>query len=224
MAFSMMEAHNLVCRVNRSGAALGSPPHKVQSAATTLLYEMEQTRDDSRQNAKRTTKILGPINRRRIAQILPAIRSASRATRSGLAVSIIGILCHVFVPRDASTIRKMIKTCRIGCQDQPNCLGHYNECLRFATIFASCIRCMVDEFEIPHNHHRHNSENPETFKIAWRSAFFGDSFDAGVRSRISKFMSSKTPVQHLGSELQTPCSQGQVSQPTQYSHKCTPKW
>ena len=191
----MMEAHNLVCRVNRSGAALGSPPHKVQSAATTLLYEMEQARDDSRQNAKRATKILGPINRRCIAQILPAIRSASRATRSGLTFSIIGILCHVLVPRDASTIRKMIKTCRIGCQDQPNCIGHYNECLRFATIFARFSRhtgvrlrhdlllhdlitqttCrglqygivvpgMVDEFEIPHNHHRHNSENPGNFQ------------------------------------------------------------
>ena len=63
MACSKMEAHNFVFRLNCSGASAWFLQHKMQSAARTLLCEMEQTRDISRQIAKRTTKILRPISR-----------------------------------------------------------------------------------------------------------------------------------------------------------------
>ena len=57
-------------------------PCLIHPAATTSLYETEQTRDISRQSAKRATKILGPTSIQRIAQVHPSICNASRTTRS----------------------------------------------------------------------------------------------------------------------------------------------
>ena len=40
MAYSTVEAHNHVCQLDRSGAVIGSPPHKMQKAARTLPCEV----------------------------------------------------------------------------------------------------------------------------------------------------------------------------------------
>ena len=55
MSFSTMEAHNFVCRLDRSGAVSGSTLHNMQKAATNLLCDSEQKRDFSRPIAKRAT-------------------------------------------------------------------------------------------------------------------------------------------------------------------------
>ena len=80
-----------------SGSVMRALPHKMQASATTLLCEFEQQRDFSRPIASRASRVLGPISRRRVTQVLPAIWSACRATRPRLAVWIIrvffGIVC-----------------------------------------------------------------------------------------------------------------------------------
>ena len=105
-SFSTKKAHIFVCRLDYSGVFVGSPPHKMQRAATALLCKVEQKRDFSRHIAKRATKVIGPISRHRISSILPVIRSASRVTLPGLASDIIQIMCVGL----CASRRSMLKT------------------------------------------------------------------------------------------------------------------
>ena len=68
-----------------------------------------------------------------IAQALPAIRSASRATRSGSAVVLFVLCGMVCVLQDVSVFKTMTKIAP-WCQDQLECLLRYNERPRFAPI------------------------------------------------------------------------------------------
>ena len=86
VANSTMEANNFVCRLDRSGAVVRSPPHTMQRLATTLLCETKHQRDFSRPIASRASKVSGPSFNHRIAQVLLALRCASRVTRRGLTV------------------------------------------------------------------------------------------------------------------------------------------
>ena len=71
-------AQNATVTMSRtvSGAVLDSPPHKTQRAATTLLKHV--------------------VSQDKL-QVLSTICNASRATRSGLVVGIIRIMCNVLV-------------------------------------------------------------------------------------------------------------------------------
>ena len=105
---------------------------KCVRTTTTLLDGKEQTRDYSRQIAKRATKIPDAISSHRIAQNLPFICNSSRTTRSRLAVGIILHMCN-----DMGTWRRFLteeddQSCRWGFQDQLDCLRNYNDCPRLA--------------------------------------------------------------------------------------------
>ena len=117
MTYSIVDAHNLVCQLDRSSAIMGSPPHVVQRAATTLLCEVDQQRDLSRSLAKRATEISGPISRHRIG----ASSSRHPHCKSRHSPRIGLIMCN-----GLCTSRRFHvdddQGCRPGCHGQPDCL------------------------------------------------------------------------------------------------------
>ena len=71
MAHRTMEAHACVRHLDHAGKIADSPSDKKQKAATALLRDAIQMRDFSLPIATRSSKILGPISRHLMAQILP---------------------------------------------------------------------------------------------------------------------------------------------------------
>ena len=66
---------------------------KKQKAATGLLLDKLHKQDFAGPLACRASKVLGPISRHRVADILPHMRIVSRASRPGLLVGFLRILC-----------------------------------------------------------------------------------------------------------------------------------
>ena len=137
MAQSTMEAHESVCRMDHIGKIADSPNYKKQKAETTLLRDEIQKRDFAKLVAARVSRILGPVSRFRIAQILPQMCHASRASRPGLAVGILRILCNGLCAAQRFHIEGEEQRCRVGCPDEPDSLSHYNECPLLYNFFAS---------------------------------------------------------------------------------------
>ena len=80
------EAFNIVCCLDRSGMLDDSPQNKKQKAATALLRDKLYEQDFAGPISSHESKILGPISRFRIVEILPHMKLVSRAARSGLTV------------------------------------------------------------------------------------------------------------------------------------------
>ena len=93
MAHSTMEAQEYVRHLDHAGNISDSPSNKKQKVATTVLRDAIQKRDFSVPIAARATKILGRISRHLMAQMLPMLCDAARASRPGLAVGILRLLC-----------------------------------------------------------------------------------------------------------------------------------
>ena len=91
MAYSTLKTFKFACRMDRSSSVLGFFPHKMQRSVTTWLVEIKQQRV-FHDKLLSEPKVFGPINRHRIAHVLPAIRCASRATRPGMDVEIIRMM------------------------------------------------------------------------------------------------------------------------------------
>ena len=87
-----MEALEYVRLIARTGKNDDSPNHRMQKAATTLLCDTIQNRDFALLVARRASKALGPISRFHVAQILPMICKAARASRPWLAVGIFRLI------------------------------------------------------------------------------------------------------------------------------------
>ena len=94
MAFSTMEAYEYVRRFDGTRKIADSSDHMIQKAATTLLCDTIQNRDFALPVARRASKSLGPISRFHVAQILPMMQKAAPASRPGLAVGILRLLCN----------------------------------------------------------------------------------------------------------------------------------
>ena len=82
-----MEAFEFVCHMDHGGRIADSPSNKKQKAA--LLRDTIQKRGFALPMAARASGILGPIGRHLMAQIIPVICDAARASRKGLAVGIL---------------------------------------------------------------------------------------------------------------------------------------
>ena len=65
-----------------------------QKAATGLLLDKRHKQDFAGPLACRASKVLGPISRHRVADILPHMKIVSRASRPGLLVGFLRILCN----------------------------------------------------------------------------------------------------------------------------------
>ena len=71
-----------------------SPQDKKQKAATTLLRDALHRQDFAGPMSVRASKVLGQISRCRVADILLHMKLVSRASRPGLTVGVLRILCN----------------------------------------------------------------------------------------------------------------------------------
>ena len=109
----------------------------MQKIAAGLLRHKLYEQDIAGPNAVRASRILGPISRYQIADILPHMKLASNASRLGLAVGILRVLCNGFFTAQRFHNDEEDHTCHVGCPDRPDSLSHYHECLRLYDLFSS---------------------------------------------------------------------------------------
>ena len=93
MAHGTAEAFNIVRCMNHSGKLDDSPQDKKQKAATALLRDNLYEQDFARPISLRVSRILGPISRVRIMEILPHMKLASRVPRPELTIGFSAVVC-----------------------------------------------------------------------------------------------------------------------------------
>ena len=103
-----------------------------QSYSATALHRQ----DDAGQISLRPSKALGPISRRRVADILPHMKLVSHAFRPGLTVGFLRIFCNGLCTARRFHTECEEHTCRVGCPGEPDSLSHYNECPRLYNILT----------------------------------------------------------------------------------------
>ena len=96
------------------------------------------------------SRVLGPISRHRVADILPHMKIASRPSRPGLLVGFLRILCNGLCTAQKFHTEEHDHTCRVGCPNEPDSLTHYNECSMLYNIFVSFWRHSAI---VPHRNH-----------------------------------------------------------------------
>ena len=133
MTFHTANAFDIVCRLDRDDILDEVPQNKKQKVATGLLLDKLRTQDFAGPLSGRATRVLGPISRHRIADILPHMKRVSRASRPGLLVGFLRILCNGLCTAQRFHTAENDHTCRIGCLDEPDSLSHYNMCPRDCT-------------------------------------------------------------------------------------------
>ena len=121
-----MEAYEYVRQMDRAGEIADSLSHRIREAATTLLCAT--IRDFALPIARRASKVLGPNSRHHVAQIVPMIRNAARASRPGLAVGILRVLCNGMSTAKRFHVDIAEQTCRVGCPTEPDSLSHHSKC------------------------------------------------------------------------------------------------
>ena len=112
------------------------PQNKNQKVATGLLLDWLHEQNFAGPLSLRASKVLGPISRYRVADILPHMKLASRASRPGLAVGIPRILCNGLCTPLRFHTEEHDHTCRVG-SSEPDSLSHCNECPRLYNTFTS---------------------------------------------------------------------------------------
>ena len=94
MAFNTADAFDIVCRLDRNDTLDEVPQNKKQKVPTGLLLNKLHKQDFAGPLASCASKVLGPISRHRVADILPRMKNVSRASRPGLTVGVLRILCN----------------------------------------------------------------------------------------------------------------------------------
>ena len=95
MACSTANAFDIVCRLDRDGELEEAPQNKKQKLATALLRDKLHEQDLAGLISVWASKILGPISRYRVADVLRNMKLESRASRLGLTVGVLRIPCNV---------------------------------------------------------------------------------------------------------------------------------
>ena len=125
-----------------------------------------QKQDFAKPVSVRVPRILGPVSRFRIAQIMPQMSRASRASRPGLSAGVLRILCNGLCTAQRFHVEGEEQRCKVGCLDEPDSLSHYKECPLLYNFLASVWRQaivvmgVIDAFVYAHNHHCRNMDNP----------------------------------------------------------------
>ena len=83
------------------------------------------------------SRVLGPISRYCVADILLHMKLVPLASRPGLIVGFLRILCHGLCTAQRFHTEEHDHTCRVGCPHEFDSLTHYNECPRLYNIFLS---------------------------------------------------------------------------------------
>ena len=112
-----LEAFNIVRCLDHSGKLL----HKTTTKGSHSLASRQITGAGLCQaDAVHTSRILGPVSRFRIAHM----KLASRASRPGLTVGFLRILCNGLCTARSFHVEGEAQMCRIGCPDEPDSLSH----------------------------------------------------------------------------------------------------
>ena len=86
MAFSTANAFDIVCRLDRGDTLDEVPQNKKQKVVTSLLLDKLREQDFAGPLSGRDSRVLGPISRHRVADILPHMKKVSCVSRPGLLV------------------------------------------------------------------------------------------------------------------------------------------
>ena len=137
MARSTADTFCIVYRLDRNGTLDEAPQNKKQKVATGLLPDKLHKQDFAGPLSSLASKVLGPISRYRVADILPHMKSISRASRPGLIVGFLRIIFNGLFAAQRFHTEEHDHTCRVGCPNEPASLTHCNECHRLYNIFIS---------------------------------------------------------------------------------------
>ena len=77
MVLSTADAFDIVCRLDRNGTLHEAPQNKKQKIATGPLLDKLHKQDFAGPLSSRASKVLGPISRYRVADILPHMKLVS---------------------------------------------------------------------------------------------------------------------------------------------------
>ena len=124
--------------------------NKKQKIATGLLLDKLHKQDFAGPLSSRASRVLGPISRYRVADILHHMKIVSRASRAGLLVGFLRILCNELCTAQRFHTEERDNTCPVGCPHEPDSLTHYNDCPRLYNIFTSFWRHAAI---VPHRNH-----------------------------------------------------------------------
>ena len=142
MACSTADAFNIVCRLDHHGKPDEAPQNKKQKVANGLLRDKLYEQDFAGPISFRASKVLGPISRYRVADILLHMKLVSRASRPGLTVGVLRILCNGLCTAQRFHTEDLEHTCRVGCPNEPDSLSlsHHSECPRLYDMCRSLWR------------------------------------------------------------------------------------
>ena len=114
MAFNTANAYDIVCRLDRDDTLDEVPQNKKQKVATGLLLDKLRKQDSAGPLSSRASKVMGPISRYRIADILHHLKLVSRASRPGLFVGFLRILCNGLCAAQRFHTEEHDHTCCVG--------------------------------------------------------------------------------------------------------------
>ena len=137
MACTTVDAFNIVCRLDHDGKLDETPQNKKQQIATGLLCDKLFEQDFAGPISLRASKVLGPISRYRVADILLHMKLLSRASRPGLTVGVLRILCNGPCTAQRFHTEDYEQMCRVGCPNEPDSLSHCIECPLLYDMFRS---------------------------------------------------------------------------------------
>ena len=135
MARSTADAVNIVW--DHDGKLDEVSQDKKQKVATGLLCDKLRTQDFAEPISLRASKVPGPISRYRIADILHHMKLASCASRLGLTVGFLRILCNGLCAAQRFHTEGDEHTCRVGCPNEPD-----PRSLLITTNALSCAICL----------------------------------------------------------------------------------
>ena len=110
MSRSTLDAFNFVCRLDRDGKLDEASRDKKQKVATGLIRDELHAQDFAGPISLRASKVLGPISRYRVAEILPHMKLVSRASLGSLLVF---CASSAMVYARLSLITKNVLSCRM---------------------------------------------------------------------------------------------------------------
>ena len=115
MAISTANAFDIVSRLDCNDTLDDVPQNKKQKVATGLHLDKLRNQDFAGLVACRASRVLGPISRHRVADILFHMKIVSRASRPGLLDVFLRILCNGLCTAQRLHTDEHDHTCRIGC-------------------------------------------------------------------------------------------------------------
>ena len=107
-------AFDTVRQLDFDGKLNDAPNSKKQKIATGLLCDSLDMQDFAGPISVRATQILGPITRYRVADILPHMELAFDASRPGLAVGMLRVLCDGTCTAQRFHNDEQEHTCHVG--------------------------------------------------------------------------------------------------------------